>query len=531
MNTIYGVEGLRVRKENYDTIHGDIEEDVDVCVIGSGAGGAVFAKKMCDYGRSVVVLEKGGYYDGEDMNQRDEDMIPLLWKNAGANFNDDLTVAIGQGECLGGSTVINDAVCFPIPQVTRRQWRELGVGISDEEWDAATEEVAREIHVTKVREDELNRNNLMLKKGCEAMGFQVHYSNSRNCINCMQCGLCHLGCHYETKQDMRVTYLHRALNNPRSKIRIYCNCSAEKLEHADGTVARVVGEFKDRDGKLVGSIRVKAKVVVVAAGAIASSHLLLKNRIADDRVGRGLALHPVAFVLGDFPFEVRANQGITMAYTLHQFGVTNGVEDGGFLIEAIFLPPLQFSLQVSISPEKHKELLGRYSHMTMAFAFPRDHPTGVVSLTRAGEPRITYALDQKGIDDVAKGIEILARMWFKLGASRVITSHWSKPILESEDEIPQLIQTIKKEPRKLFLVSAHPQGGNRMGSDPGKCVVDSSGKVYGFRNLFVSDASVFPNAIGVNPQLTTMAIATILAGRINESSFHAATSSSKRPAR
>jgi len=122
MNTIYGVERLQVRKERYETIAGDIEEDVDVCVVGSGAGGAVMAKKMCEYGRSVVVLEKGGYFDGEDMNQRDEDMIPLLWKNAGANFNDDLSVAIGQGECLGGWTVINDAVCFPIPEITRQQW-------------------------------------------------------------------------------------------------------------------------------------------------------------------------------------------------------------------------------------------------------------------------------------------------------------------------------------------------------------------------------------------------------------------------
>jgi choline dehydrogenase-like flavoprotein len=217
-----------------------------------------------------------------------------------------------------------------------------------------------------------------------------------------------------------------------------------------------------------------------------------------------------------------------MAYTLHQFGVTNGVEDGGFLIEAIFLPPFQFSLQVSLSPENHRELLGRYRNMTMAFAFPRDHPTGIISLTPRGEPRVTYALDQKGIEDVAKGIEILARMWFRLGATRVVTSHRSKPILQNEDEIPQLIETVKREPRKLFLVSAHPQGGNRMGGDPAECVVDSSGKVYGFRNLFIADASVFPNALGVNPQLTTMALATIFAGRINESQFQVAAKSSER---
>jgi choline dehydrogenase-like flavoprotein len=211
-----------------------------------------------------------------------------------------------------------------------------------------------------------------------------------------------------------------------------------------------------------------------------------------------------------------------MAYTLHEFGVTNGVEDGGFLIEAIFLPPFQFSLQVSISPEKHRELLERYRHMTMAFAFPRDHATGSISLTAEGEPRVRYALDQKGIEDVARGVEILARMWFKLGATRVVTSHRSQPILESEDEVPRLIQTIKREPKKLFLVSAHPQGGNRMGTNSRTSVVDPNGRVHGFENLFVSDASVFPTATGVNPQLTVMAISTILSRRIDEGCFRSA---------
>jgi hypothetical protein len=67
-----------------------------------------------------------------------------------------------------------------------------------------------------------------------------------------------------------------------------------------------------------------------------------------------------------------------------------------------------------------------------------------------------------------------------------------------------------------MLGSAHPQGGNRMGNDPKTCVVDSNCLVYGFKNLFVCDASVFPTAVGVNPQLTVMSLATIMAGRINK---------------
>ena len=80
------------------------------------------ATKLSKYGKSVVLLEKGGFHDGEWMNQREADMVPLLWKNAGANFTSNLRIAVAQGCCLGGSTVINDAVCFPIPKIIINEW-------------------------------------------------------------------------------------------------------------------------------------------------------------------------------------------------------------------------------------------------------------------------------------------------------------------------------------------------------------------------------------------------------------------------
>jgi hypothetical protein len=236
----------------------------------------------------VVLLERGGYFEGEDMNQRDEDMLPLLWKKGGANFSDDLRTAIAQGSCLGGSTVINDAVCFPIPDLIKRQWRGLGVSISDEEWDAAITEASEMLNVSEVGDDEININNNMLKLGCTLMGYENHGPNSRNCVNCMRCGLCHLGCHYETKQDMRITYLHKALNDPNSNLRAYCNCSAEKITGSDGVVDGVEGNFLDRTGNVVSKLRVNARIVVIAAGSIASTELLLKNFIAEGEAWRGM---------------------------------------------------------------------------------------------------------------------------------------------------------------------------------------------------------------------------------------------------
>ena len=189
--TIFGLENIEKRKEKYSLIMHDIVENADVCIVGSGAAGAILAEKLTNEGKSVVLLERGGYYDAEDMNQRELDMMPLLWKNGGANFTDNLRIVIAQGQCLGGSTIINDAVCFKTPDLVREQWRSMGVNISDQQWDKAIDEVWNAIHVSKVLEQELNDNNLMLKKACQLKGYKA-IENDRNCIDCMRCGFCHL---------------------------------------------------------------------------------------------------------------------------------------------------------------------------------------------------------------------------------------------------------------------------------------------------------------------------------------------------
>ena len=99
------------------------------------------------------------------MNQREADMIPILWKNAGANFTSNLRIVIAQGSCLGGSTVINDAVCFRIPEIVIEQWEKMGVSISKAEWDKANDEVSKRINVQKVTEEELNTNAKKLREG------------------------------------------------------------------------------------------------------------------------------------------------------------------------------------------------------------------------------------------------------------------------------------------------------------------------------------------------------------------------------
>lgn len=527
-NYIYGVEPFEKRAEKYKVVTSDIVRNVDVCVIGSGAAGAILATKLAEAGKSVVLLEHGGYYDGESMNQREADMLPLLWKNAAANFTANLRIAIAQGSCLGGSTVINDAVCFRIPPLVVEQWKKKGVSITQKEWDEANDEVSTRIHVAEVTEDELNTNAQKLREACKTITIgdkpiTHHNKNHRNCgpsftnpelTSCVKCGFCHLGCHYDTKQSMLVTYIHDALVNPDIDYTAYCNCRADRITYENGTATGVDASFVDADGNELYRMRVNAKVVILSAGAIASSNLLQRSKIGGEKVGKGLALHPAPFVMGVFDDEIYANRGIPMSYTCHEFGVTNGVEKGGFLIESIFLPVFQMALAIPSFAKDHERLMKSFNRLSMAGIMVRDEPTGTVTMSYSGGPRVVYNLSPQTIDDMARGMAILARMWFAVGARSLVTSHRDVPEIRNKYDIALLKDAVRNNPDSLMLGSAHPQGGNKMGADEKECVVDSDCKVHGSDNLYVCDASVFPTALGVNPQLTVMALATITANKI-----------------
>ncbi len=526
-NTIYGTEAFEKRAEPYKVVDGDVARNVDVCVIGSGAAGAIIAQKMAAAGKSVVLLERGGYYDGESMNQREDDMVSLLWKNSGANFTSNLKMAVAQGSCLGGSTVINDAVCFRIPDIVVDQWNADGVSISKEEWKNANDEVSTRIHVSKVTEEELNENAKRLRKACETVqidgkSITQHRPNERNCgpswtdpelDSCVKCGFCHLGCHYDTKQSMLVTYIHDALHQD-GDFTAYCNCRVDKIVY-DGAVAKAVtGSFVDGGGSEKYRIRINANTIIVSAGTVASSNILQRSIIPNRNIGNGLAFHPAALVMGHFKDEIYGNRGIPMSYTCHEYGVTNGVQKGGFLIESIFLPIFQLAVAIPSFALEHMAMMREINNLTLAGVMIRDEAVGKVSKTFGDNPKIDYEISDSTLRDMVRGMSILAKLWFGIGADYVISPHVDIPKIKNENDILRLEKAVLERPGGLRLGSAHPQGGNRMGADSTNSVVNSDCKVHEFDNLYVCDASVFPTALGVNPQLTVMALAAMVADKL-----------------
>jgi choline dehydrogenase-like flavoprotein len=512
-----------------------LTETADVCVIGSGAGGAVMAWEMAERGHTVVLLEKGGYHLRDEFNQKEEDMIPLLYKNAGLQFTVPSGIAVAQGSCVGGSTVVNDAVCFRAPDAVLGWWEDQYKveRVGPAAMKPYYEKVERMISVSEVQPYALNKNNLVLKRGAEKLGWAAA-PNSRNCKSCRQCGNCQLGCYYGTKQSMLETYIPDAQERHGPAVKVFADTRAEKLIRSGGSsISGVKATVSGKDGKEF-DLGVKAKVVVVAAGTIASSQLLLESGLdVNASVGKGVAIHPSPAMIGDFPQEINGNQGIPMAYHCHEFSVLK-TNKRGYMLEAIFFAPYQFSLPVPGVGFEEKELMSRYAHYALIGTLLQDESVGTVIKGGPLAYYLDYRLTPGDAAMMMEGMKSAAKVLFAAGATKVLTSHRRRTVLSSESDL-HLIDERGVGPGALSIGSAHPQGGNRMGGDSGaetiggasigaagvsapatRPVVDSYSKVCGVSNLFVCDASVFPTSLGVNPQLTVMALSTRAAENIAE---------------
>jgi choline dehydrogenase-like flavoprotein len=502
-------------------VRGPVSEEVDICVIGSGAAGAILAWELSERGHSVVLLEKGGYHTRKEFTQREDEMMPMLYKDAGFLFAVPSGIAIAQGSCVGGSTVINDAVCFRAPDTVLGWWKdEHGVeGVSSEDMKKYFDRVEKRISAAEVDPDDINKNNLVLKRGADKLGWEAG-PNVRNCIDCRHCGFCQMGCYYGTKQSMLETYIPDTQNFHSDLVKIYADCGAEKIVTSGGRAVGVKAASKG-EGSRTHEVKVKAKVTVLSAGTIASSALLLESGLdSHGKVGKRVALHPSPAMIGDFEEEINGNQGVPMAYHCTEYSVVK-TRKRGYMIESVFLAPFQFSLPLPGTDYDYKELMARYSHYALLGTLLHDEMVGSVSVGGPLSPLVTYELSPGDAKMMVEGMKSAAQVFFAAGATKVITSHRKRTVLYGEEDL-HLIEERGAAAMDISIGSGHPQGGNPMGGDPTKAVVDSHSKFYGLENLFVCDASVFPTALGVNPQVTVMALAARLGEYLGENWARAA---------
>ena len=501
-----------------DTVAVDrnVSLSADVCVVGSGAGGAVVAKELAERGRSVVVVEEGAYVTSRDFTQREDQMLPRLYADQGVQTTVDTTVMIFQGSVVGGSTVPSYCVCERTPRQILAHWSTaLGVpGVRSESMAPFFERVEATANVHPLVVQDLNKNNQLVKTGADRLGFRNRLP-AHNRIECLGCGYCALGCTYDRKADALTVHLPAA---SRRGAVIIPSCRVERVNVADGRVTGVTGRFlRSPSGKSF-TLQVRAPTVVLAAGAIGSPALWLRSQLPNSyrQVGRNLHLHPTVAVAALFNEEIGGWRGIPQSLIVDEFLDLDHAVEGGYLIHPFFVHPIATASLLPGFGADYRQLMEAYPRLGLAAVMLHDRTTGRVELDSSGRASISYLLNDEDRSDLLDGMRRLADIHFASGAERVILPY---------DPLVELMRrgdyrAIDERPLRAndpLLFSYHPQGTMRMGTDPKRSVVNGVGEAHEVKHLFVADASIFPTSTAVPPQLSVMAFALRTAQHIGDS--------------
>ncbi len=477
----------------------------DVCVVGSGAGGAVIAAELQRSGRSVVILERAAYRNEADFRQLELAGAQELFLRGGLFFSDTGSIGILAGATLGGGTVINSMVCLRPPERIRAEWARLGLaGLDTSEFDAHLDAVSSRINVN-TEATKPNRVNEMMVEALTARGLshQVLPRNASPDDDPQYCGYCNAGCQHGCKQSVLRTYLQDASD---AGARVVVGCAVERVLVDGGRAAGVVGTVRGADDSDV-ELTVTAPIVVVAAGGLESPALLLRSGIGGPAVGKHLRLHPTYFVTGIYDEEIDPWSGQFQATV--SFDFAEAVEGSGFLVESVGLSlPFWASAMPFVDGATHKERMLRLRRAATWHAVSHDTGSGEVTLGPDGEPVVRWELADPLDRAVASRAHVeLARLHRARGANEIVTFHWNDLGWSEGQDFDAYLGRLEAAPHGRSAYSAHQMGSCRLGTEPRTSVAGPHGELHDVAGVWVGDASALPTAPGVNPMLTIMALA------------------------
>lgn len=479
----------------------------DVVVVGSGAGGAACAAALAQGGLQVLVLEEGKRYKPKEFPASQGWALNHIYADRGSRFVEAETLyPMPAGKGVGGSTLINSAICYRAPDRVLKKWSEqLGLErLAPASLAPIYDMVEEVIGVTEMHPLQARANNLFIKRGAEKLGMDGGFVH-RNAPGCVGCGVCQLGCPSGGKGSVDRNFVPIAEEHG---ARIVPGHKAVEILMRKGRAVGVLAQDQD-SGK---TVRVEANAVVLAAGTVGTPMLLLSQKLANrsGQLGRNLSIHPAVGTFGFVEDAINSWDGVPQAYAVHLDRAR------GILLQAYNMPPEIIFASMPWSGLDGMRRLKQIKHLAMCGGLISDHASGQVRPSFRGKPKITYQLHD---DDRRKLIEALrgvVKILFAAGATEVHPGvgaglHWAKSQSEALSKLPDSVPE-----KSMHIYASHPMGTCRMGRDPNTSVVGPDGQSHDVPGLYVADASLMPTSLGVNPQVTVMSLGTLVGRQICE---------------
>ncbi|MFN2397200.1 MAG: GMC oxidoreductase [Gemmatimonadaceae bacterium] len=520
----------------------DGEDSFDVVVIGSGFGGSMAAHVLVHAGQRVLMIERGDWVRRGPHNWAPENVCeatPCYCHETPYHVNPGAEgETIGAYYCVGGPSVFYGAVALrmrlrdfePDPSIvtdTNARWpynyselepqyteAEALLGVAGQAGEDPTEPYRSAPYPQTPAA--LSNTSRRIGRAARALGFRpfrlplaINYSSSAEQGACIACRTCDcFACGISAKNDLATRVIPRLIAQG---LTLATNTVALRLitnEHEDWNHVNakpLITALECLDKTTGARRRYRAKRFVVAAGAIASPHLILASGLerlnpAGQAIGHYLMRHCNAMVFGLFPGNPDPH---------HQFHKQLGITDYYFGHPSVLEPRGKLGSLQQVHTPAVKLVEARVSAMARPFMAPMvEHLTGLLAIAE-DQPRYEnyIALDRSQTDEVG-----LPRLYIE-------HSYTSRDLAARAALVRAARRILRRAGAWFFYVHdittfSHAVGTIRMGSDRATSPLDENCRYRGIDNLFVMDGSCLPTSAGVNPSLTIAAVSLRAARRL-----------------
>lgn len=460
--------------------------DADMIIIGAGPSGCTMAEGLTKAGLKCLLLEAGSHFVQETYPRKEIDSNAKLYWSGGIEFNDSFDIGLLRPKVVGGGSIVNQALLDRFDEVALASFRdESGIDffrqdILEPYYASALGGIATQEIPAKFR----NKNAQIFIDGFKKNNFECaplvraqkncYYELGNDCIECLS------GCRINSKQSSAITSLPRALAQG-----LILKSDVEVL-----SISNDRDEVKVLTRNLVGEqITYRSKYLTLAAGAIGNSKILLSSKYQKTlpAVGKNFYTHPQFMVLGLYQEKINAQLGPfqSMKSADKNFRVNR------FKLENVFGPPVAIAMLLPGFGKNHINLMKKITNMACIEVAVRDQLPGTISLNRSGKVTIKKELVGEDLKSKNKGLEAIHAVFQSTGAYQIINGE--------------------------IGIGLHLMGGCNMGVDAKKSVTSPDFSLHGHKNIFCADSSIFPNAPGINPSLTIMALSKMAVEKVKAS--------------
>jgi choline dehydrogenase-like flavoprotein len=459
-------------------------------VIGSGAGGALTAATLAEAGHDVMVIEDGPWIEPDETTPYSLREMTTKYRHGGLNSTVGLPpIAFVEGRCVGGGTEVNSGLYHRLPSQIVEDWARRWL-IHDFTPDVLARYAGEVEHALSISlaKGPVPSASAALARGAQRIGLEAtevpraFRADDNDGLSATA-----------VKQTMTRTFIPRA---QAAGARIMPKCRALRLVLSNGRVVGVDASQANEPGKRR-RLHLVADHVFVCAGATGTPNLLRRSGIRRN-IGNDVKIHPMIKMAALFDDRLDNHTGVPM----HQVRDIDPNISYGCSVSR----PGYLALALGEDWDANAQDIAQWQSLAVYYACIRTDTSGKIhGLPALGWPILRYQLSESDLSRLRRALVTLGEMLFAAGATRVYPAIMGAKAIGHPRDLAGLWNDLTRT--RVTLTAVHLFCGVKMGGDPSVTGADSFGRVWGYENLYVNDASLLPDAPGVNPQGSIMSIA------------------------